>query len=89
MNKDQVRGMGYAYDFWLIMHFGKYFFSKNKRRTIKIQKFYRNIYPKPNIGQRERLSFLDIAKVRAMHKCNKVKRYVLKRKTKVKTIGDI
>ena len=70
MNEDQVSSMAYAYDFWSIMHFGQYFFSKNKRQTIKTKKFYRNIYHKPNIGQRERLSFLDTAKVRAMYECN-------------------
>ena len=62
--------MEYAYDFWSIMHFGPNYFSKSNKSTIKIRKAYRNVYPKPNIGQRERLSVLDIAKVRAMYKCN-------------------
>ena len=52
------------------MHFGPNYFSKSNKPTIKIRKAYRNVYPKPNIGQRERLSVLDIAKVRAMYKCN-------------------
>ena len=52
------------------MHFGPNYFSKSNKPTIKIRKAYSNVYPKPNIGQRERLSVLDIAKVRAMYKCN-------------------
>ena len=52
------------------MHFGPNYFSKSNKPTIKIRKAYRNVYPKPNICQRERLSVLDIAKVRAMYKCN-------------------
>lgn len=70
MNENQVSSTEYAYDFWSIMHFGKYYFSKSSKPTIKIKKAYRNVYPNPNIGQRERLSVLDIAKVRAMYKCN-------------------
>ena len=62
--------MGYAYDFWSIMHYGPDFFSKNNKPTIKVQKKYR--YLKPDIGQREKLSFLDVAQVRAMYKCNVV-----------------
>ena len=87
MNENQVGSMGYAYDFWSIMHYGSDFFSKNKKPTIKVQKAYRNIYPKPTIGQRERLSFLDIAQVRAMYKCNilpsrESERTCIKRKNK-------
>ena len=70
INQYQIGSMGYAYDFGSIMHFGPYFFSKNNKPTIKIQKAYRNVYPKRNIGQRRKLSVLDIAKVRAMYKCN-------------------
>ena len=60
--------MGYAYDFWSVMHYGPYFFTNNGRPTIRIQKEFRHL--KPEIGQRKGLSYLDIAQVRAMYKCN-------------------
>ena len=39
MNENQVKSIEYAYDFWSIMHFGQYFFCKNKRRTMEYKKF--------------------------------------------------
>ncbi|XP_057307205.1 blastula protease 10-like [Hydractinia symbiolongicarpus] len=62
--------MGYAYDFWSIMHYGPNVFTRNGRPTIKIKQKYR--YLKAKIGQRLGLSFLDVAKVRAMYQCNKL-----------------
>jgi len=68
MAEKQVGSMGYAYDFWSVMHYGPTFFSKNGKPTIRILKDFR--YLKPNMGQRIGLSYLDIAQVRAMYKCN-------------------
>lgn len=68
MAKDQVNSMEYAYDYWSIMHYGPYFFSRNDKPTIKVRGKFRSL--KPNLGQRESLSYLDIAQVRAMYKCN-------------------
>lgn len=68
LSKKDVNSMGYAYDFWSIMHYGPTFFSKNGKPTIRVQKKYR--YLKPEIGQRRVLSYLDVAQVRAMYKCN-------------------
>ena len=70
MTKRQTTSMGYAYDFWSVMHYGPTFFSNNGRPTIKIIKKYRDL--KPKIGQRKGLSYLDIAQVRAMYKCNPI-----------------
>ena len=66
--------MGYAYDFWSIMHYGSHFFSRNERQTIKVVKKYRNLSANmaSQLGQRESLSYLDIAQVRSMYKCNKL-----------------
>ena len=80
--------MGYAYDFVSIMHYGLYYFTKREDlQTIRIRKRYRNIYPKKKIGQRDNLSYIDIAQVRAMYKCNilpspESKKTCVKRKTK-------
>ena len=46
------------------------FFLQKQKANYGIQNVYRNIYPKSNIGQRETLSFLDIAKVLSKYKCN-------------------
>lgn len=64
-----VESMGYAYDFGSIMHYGSNYFSKNGKPTIKIRPRYRNIYLE-KLGQREKLSYIDIAQIRAMYKCN-------------------
>lgn len=69
MALEQVNSMGYAYDYWSIMHYGAYFFTKNDRPTIKVVKKYRPL--NPVLGQREVLSYIDIAQVRAMYQCNK------------------
>ena len=69
MPKKDVDSLGYAYDFWSVMHYGRYFFSNQPNKpTIVIRKQYRDL--NPNIGQRKGLSYLDIAQVRAMYKCN-------------------
>ncbi|XP_031559636.1 zinc metalloproteinase nas-6-like isoform X2 [Actinia tenebrosa] len=60
--------MGYAYDFESIMHYGPKFYSKNGKATIKIRKVGRRIGAR--IGQRKGLSWIDIAQVHAMYKCN-------------------
>lgn len=70
MALEQVNSMGYAYDYWSIMHYGPYFFSKNDRPTIKVKHQYRIL--EPTLGQRSALSYLDIAQVRAMYKCNAI-----------------
>lgn len=69
MHRSDVNSMGYAYDFWSVMHYGPYFFTKSANKpTIKVQKRYKHL--RPEIGQRRGLSYLDIAQVRAMYKCN-------------------
>ena len=71
MPKVDVDSLGYAYDFWSVMHYGRYFFSNGKGKpTIVIRPKYRDL--NPAIGQRKGLSYLDVAQVRAMYKCNVV-----------------
>ncbi|EDO30194.1 predicted protein, partial [Nematostella vectensis] len=67
MPKRLMDSMGYAYDFYSIMHYGAKFFSRNGKPTIKIRKKYRDLDAK--IGQRKGLSWIDIAQVHAMYNC--------------------
>ena len=62
--------MGYAYDYWSIMHYGANFFSRNGQPTIRIKKIGRLVGAR--IGQRKGLSYLDVAQVKAMYHCNKL-----------------
>lgn len=61
--------MGYAYDYESVMHYGSKFFTKNDKVTIRIRKSgLGNI----RIGQRKRLSDIDVAQINAMYNCNKI-----------------
>ena len=71
MAPDIMDSMGYAYDYESIMHYGGRFFTKNKKHTLRIRKPGREAGVK--IGQRKRLSYLDLAQIRAMYNCNKPK----------------
>lgn len=62
--------MGYAYDYESIMHYGKNFFTKNQKNTLHIRQPGLNAGVR--IGQRKRLSYLDLAQIRAMYNCNKI-----------------
>lgn len=64
-----VDSMGFAYDYWSIMHYGPKAYSWNKKETIRIRKVGRKVGAV--IGMRE-LSKLDIAQIRAMYQCNPV-----------------
>ncbi|XP_057297414.1 protein SpAN-like [Hydractinia symbiolongicarpus] len=84
-SKEDVDSMGYAYDFESITHYGKYFFSRNGRKTIKPKRKYRKFAKK--MGQRSYLSLIDLAQMRAMYKCNKIpsvesKKMCVSKKTK-------
>lgn len=70
MNSSVMDSMGYAYDYESIMHYGSKFFTKNKKHTLRIRKPGRDVGVR--IGQRKRLSYLDIAQIRAMYNCNKI-----------------
>lgn len=71
MTPDVMDSMGYAYDYESIMHYGSDFFpKKNKKHTLRIRKPGREVGVR--IGQRKRLSYLDVAQIRAMYNCNKI-----------------
>jgi len=64
--KDGETERNFDYDYSSIMHYGPYFFSKNKRGKIP------TIVPKQegvDIGQREMLSKTDCMKINALYKC--------------------
>ena len=61
--------MGYAYDYESVMHYGRKFFTKNDKDTIRIRK---KGLGNVRIGQRKRLSDIDIAQINAMYGCNKI-----------------
>eukprot|EP00794_Sanderia_malayensis_P000246 gene246-863_t len=67
MDYTLVNSMGFAYDYWSIMHYSAKAFSKNGRDTIRIKKIGRKVGA--NIGLRE-MSKLDIAQIREMYQCN-------------------
>ena len=54
---------GEKYDYYSIMHYNKFSFSKNRRATITPKKA--GVY----IGQRVRLSATDTRKIKALYKC--------------------
>ncbi|KAG5683532.1 hypothetical protein PVAND_012806 [Polypedilum vanderplanki] len=58
--------MNLTYDYYSIMHYGSFAFSKNGHQSvITINEFYQRI-----IGQRNYLSPGDIKRLRKMYKCN-------------------
>ncbi|XP_057308197.1 hepatocyte growth factor-like [Hydractinia symbiolongicarpus] len=69
-NEEEITSMGYAYDFNSIMHYHAHAFSKSGKLVTKVRKPYRPL--KPKLGQRQVLSYLDIAQVRAMYQCNRL-----------------
>ncbi|XP_033099370.1 zinc metalloproteinase nas-6-like isoform X2 [Anneissia japonica] len=70
IDKANVTSMGFMYDYQSVMHYGALYFTKNGKPTIKVKKQYRDYGFE--IGQRDRVSDLDIAQIRAMYKCNKL-----------------
>ncbi|XP_057299510.1 zinc metalloproteinase nas-1-like [Hydractinia symbiolongicarpus] len=77
--------MGYPYDFESIMHYPGDLGAKNGTKTMEILEKYR--YLNFTLGMKEDLTFLDIARARAMYKCNKIpspesKMVCVSRKTK-------
>jgi len=53
-----------SYDFDSIMHYGSNYFSSNGQATISPR------VPGVRIGQRDRLSPIDIAEIRAFYGCS-------------------
>ena len=70
MPRKDMDSMGYAYDYESIMHYGPKFFSKNDKHTIRVRRIGRKVGA--HIGQRNGLSYLDIAQIHAMYDCNKL-----------------
>lgn len=69
MDSNNLDSMGYAYDYESIMHYGRKFFTKNNKNTIQIRLTgIGNV----KIGQRKRLSDIDVAQINAMYNCNKI-----------------
>eukprot|EP00795_Rhopilema_esculentum_P017286 gene17286-8854_t len=72
MSNRLVDSLGYAYDYWSIMHYGPRAFSANRRDTIKITSIGRKAgVSRSTIGSRV-LSKLDIAQIREMYQCNPI-----------------
>ena len=69
MDSNVLDSMGYAYDYESIMHYGSKFFTKNEKDTIRIR---HTGIGNVRIGQRKRLSDIDIAQINAMYNCNKI-----------------
>ncbi|KAL5279616.1 hypothetical protein ACFFRR_003916 [Megaselia abdita] len=59
-----ISNYGFTYDYGSIMHYGRYYFSKNGLPTITSKTSQGQ-----NIGQREELSPIDIAKINKMYNC--------------------
>ncbi len=69
MGHTLVNSMGFAYDFWSIMHYSARAFSRNGKATIRIKDKYKKFGAV--IGLRE-LSKIDIAQIREMYQCNPI-----------------
>ena len=69
MDANVMDSMGYAYDYESVMHYGSKFFTKNDKDTIRIRK---PALGHVRIGQRKRLSDIDVAQINAMYNCNKI-----------------
>jgi hypothetical protein len=69
MDANVMDSMGYAYDYESVMHYGSKFFTKNDKDTIRIRK---PGLGHVRIGQRKRLSDIDVAQINAMYNCNKI-----------------
>jgi hypothetical protein len=62
---EELENQGHPYDYNSIMHYGGTFFTKNNQPTIVPHN------PTAVIGQRVKLSDIDIAEVRQYYGCNK------------------
>ena len=65
----ETESRGYAYDYRSVMHYGDRDFSLSAKKTIRVEGPGKEL--KLRIGQRKRLSPLDIAQLRDMYGCNK------------------
>jgi hypothetical protein len=62
---EKLENQGYPYDYSSLMHYGAMYFSKNDQPTIV------PLDPMAVIGQRKKLSDIDIAEVRQYYGCDK------------------
>ncbi|CAB4031273.1 zinc metallo ase nas-4-like, partial [Paramuricea clavata] len=75
MDANMMDSMGYAYDYESIMHYGRKFFTSNGKDTIRVRRRpgLGNVsLGHVNMGQRKRLSDIDVAQINAMYNCNKI-----------------
>lgn len=63
-SNSEVTNYGFQYDYGSIMHYGAYDFSINGQPTILVRQS-----GVVTMGQRERLSATDVAKINVMYKC--------------------
>lgn len=56
--------LGMPYNYWSVMHYSNYAFSRNKKPTL-ISK----IYPRLRFGQRKQLSHLDVYQINKLYNC--------------------
>ncbi|XP_071949879.1 zinc metalloproteinase nas-4-like [Antedon mediterranea] len=68
--KSETRTIGYAYDYESIMHYGTLAFSNGEGPSFKIRKIGTDF--KSIVGQRSKISDLDVAQARDMYSCNKL-----------------
>lgn len=71
-NRWETTNLGTPYDYFSIMHYDSYAFSRNGKPTIiaKSEKFNRII------GRMERLSYGDVLRIRRMYKCECIENYM-------------
>ncbi|XP_033126969.1 zinc metalloproteinase nas-7-like isoform X2 [Anneissia japonica] len=69
-SRSETRTIGFAYDYESIMHYSNNAFSNGNGPTFKIKKIASGF--NFTVGQRRRVSDLDVAQVREMYKCNKL-----------------
>lgn len=68
--EDEVTNLGQPYDYESIMHYWDTAFSKSNAKTIiALNPVYQKI-----LGQRKKLSPIDITKIKILYKCDKKKK---------------